>query len=81
VPYETDESATATVGRLRKAMPQSRLDRQKTEVAKRVALPMWIMTALIPSRRRCVTEEMVKSMKPGSVTADLAVEAVELSVE
>ncbi|MEY2953405.1 MAG: hypothetical protein RLZZ401_1492, partial [Pseudomonadota bacterium] len=51
------------------------LDRQKAEVAKRVAqADIVITTALIPGRAApvLVTEEMVKSMKPGSVIVDLA---------
>jgi NAD(P) transhydrogenase subunit alpha len=56
-------------------MPQGWLDRQKAEVAKRVALAdIVITTALIPGRPApvLVTEEMVRSMKPGSVVVDLA---------
>ena len=48
------------------------------EVAKRVALAdIVITTALIPGRPApvLVTEDMVKSMKPGSVIVDMAVEA------
>ncbi|NBY04830.1 MAG: NAD(P)(+) transhydrogenase (Re/Si-specific) subunit alpha, partial [Betaproteobacteria bacterium] len=51
------------------------LERQKVEVAKRVALAdVVISTALIPGRAApvLVTEDMVKSMKPGSVIVDLA---------
>lgn len=80
VPYETDEEREAAqgVGGYAKPMPQSWLDRQKAEVAKRVAAAdIVITTALIPGRAApvLVTEEMVKSMKPGSVIVDLAVEA------
>jgi NAD(P) transhydrogenase subunit alpha len=56
-------------------MPQSWLDRQKAEVAKRVALAdIVITTALIPGRAApvLVTDEMVRAMKPGSVIVDLA---------
>jgi NAD(P) transhydrogenase subunit alpha len=56
-------------------MPPSWLERQKAEVAKRVAqADVVITTALIPGRPApvLVTEEMVKSMKPGSVIVDLA---------
>ena len=56
-------------------MPQSWLDRQKAEVAKRVAAAdIVITTALIPGRAApvLVTEDMVKAMKPGSVIVDLA---------
>jgi NAD(P) transhydrogenase subunit alpha len=56
-------------------MPQSWLDRQKIEVAKRVAqADVVITTALIPGRAApvLVTREMVEAMKPGSVIVDLA---------
>ncbi|MEO6743572.1 MAG: Re/Si-specific NAD(P)(+) transhydrogenase subunit alpha [Caldimonas sp.] len=77
VPYETPEEKEAAegVGGYAKAMPQSWLDRQKVEVAKRVAAAdIVISTALIPGRAAptLITEEMVKSMKPGSVIVDLA---------
>lgn len=80
VPYETDEEreAAAGVGGYARPMPQSWMDRQKAEVAKRVAqADVVITTALIPGRPApvLVTEEMVKSMKPGSVIVDLAAEA------
>ncbi len=58
-------------------MPQSWLDRQKIEVAKRVAAAdIVITTALIPGRAApvLVTEEMVGAMKPGCVIVDLAAE-------
>ncbi len=77
VPYETDEEREAAqgVGGYAKPMPPSWLERQKAEVAKRVALAdVVISTALIPGRAApvLVTEDMVKSMKPGSVIVDLA---------
>ena len=77
VPYETQEEKEAAegVGGYARAMPQSWLDRQKAEVAKRVALAdIVITTALIPGRAApvLVTEDMVKSMKAGSVIVDLA---------
>jgi len=77
VPAETAEEKEAAegVGGYARPMPQSWLDRQKVEVAKRVALAdVVITTALIPGRAApvLVTEEMVKSMKPGSVVIDLA---------
>ncbi len=77
VPYETQEEKEAAegVGGYARAMPQSWLDRQKAEVAKRVAqADIVITTALIPGRAApvLVTEEMVRSMKPGSVIVDLA---------
>jgi NAD(P) transhydrogenase subunit alpha len=77
VPYETAEEKEAAegVGGYARPMPQSWLDRQKLEVAKRVALAdAVISTALIPGRAApvLITEDMVKSMKPGSVIIDLA---------
>src|SRR5437867_3039433 len=77
VPYETAEEKEAAegVGGYARPMPQSWLDRQKVEVAKRVAAAdVVITTALIPGRPApvLVTEEMVKSMKPGSVIVDIA---------
>jgi len=77
VPYETTEEKEAAegVGGYARPMPQSWLDRQKAEVAKRVALAdVVITTALIPGRAAptLVTEEMVKAMKPGSVIVDIA---------
>lgn len=80
VPYETAEEKEAAegVGGYARPMPQSWLDRQKAEVAKRVAqADIVITTALIPGRAApvLVTEEMVKSMKPGSVIVDLAAPA------
>ena len=77
VPYETAEEKEAAegVGGYARPMPQGWLDRQKVEVAKRVAMAdVVITTALIPGRAApvLVTEEMVKSMKPGSVIVDLA---------
>jgi NAD(P) transhydrogenase subunit alpha len=77
VPYETAEEKEAAegVGGYARPMPQSWLDRQKIEVAKRVALAdVVISTALIPGRAApvLISEDMVKSMKPGSVIVDLA---------
>ena len=77
VPYETAEEKEAAegVGGYARPMPQSWLDRQKLEVAKRVAAAdIVITTALIPGRAApvMVTEEMVRAMKPGSVIVDLA---------
>ena len=79
VPYETDEEREAAVGvgGYAKPMPASWMDRQRIEVAKKVALAdIVITTALIPGRPApvLVTEEMVKAMKPGSVIVDLAAE-------
>ena len=77
VSYDTDEEkeAAAGVGGYAKPMPQSWLARQAVEVAKRVALAdVVISTALIPGRAAptLITEDMVKSMKPGSVIIDIA---------
>ena len=77
VPYETDEEREAAegVGGYARPMPQSWLERQKAEVAKRVAAAdVVISTALIPGRAAptLVTEDMVKAMKPGSVIVDMA---------
>lgn len=77
VPYETAEEKEAAegVGGYARPMPQSWLDRQKAEVAKRVALAdVVISTALIPGRAApvLITEDMVRSMKAGSVIVDLA---------
>ncbi|MEN9843999.1 MAG: hypothetical protein RLZZ612_1828, partial [Pseudomonadota bacterium] len=77
VPYETAEEKEAAegVGGYARPMPQSWLDRQKIEVAKRVAAAdVVISTALIPGRAAptLVTEDMVKAMKPGSVVVDIA---------
>jgi NAD(P) transhydrogenase subunit alpha len=77
VPYQTQEERDAAegVGGYARSMPQSWLDRQQQEVAKRVAqADIVITTALIPGRPApvLVTEEMVRAMKPGSVIVDLA---------
>ena len=75
VPYETDEERECAqgVGGYARPMPQSWLERQKVEVAKRVAqADVVISTALIPGRPAptLVTEDMVRSMKPGSVIVE-----------
>jgi NAD(P) transhydrogenase subunit alpha len=77
VPYETAEEKEAAegVGGYARPMPQSWLDRQRAEVAKRVAAAdIVITTALIPGRAApvLVSEDMVRAMKPGSVIVDLA---------
>ena len=77
VPYETAEEKEAAegVGGYAKPMPPSWLERQKVEVAKRVAAAdIVISTALIPGRAApvLITESMVQSMKPGSVIVDMA---------
>lgn len=80
VSFETAEEKEAAegVGGYARPMPQSWLDRQKVEVAKRVAAAdIVITTALIPGRAApvLVSEDMVKAMKPGSVIVDLAAPA------
>ena len=80
VAFETAEEKEAAegVGGYARPMPQSWLERQKVEVAKRVAAAdIVITTALIPGRAApvLVTEDMVKAMKPGSVVVDLAAPA------
>jgi H+-translocating NAD(P) transhydrogenase subunit alpha len=77
VPFETPEEKEAAegVGGYARPMPPSWLERQKVEVAKRVAAAdIVITTALIPGRAApvLVTEEMVQAMKPGSVIVDMA---------
>jgi NAD(P) transhydrogenase subunit alpha len=77
VPFESQEEKDAAegVGGYARPMPQSWLDRQKVEVAKRVAqADIVITTALIPGRAApvLVSEDMVKAMKPGAVIIDIA---------
>jgi H+-translocating NAD(P) transhydrogenase subunit alpha len=77
VSYDTPEEKEAAegVGGYAKPMPPSWLARQAVEVAKRVAqADVVISTALIPGRAapQLITEDMVKSMKPGSVIVDIA---------
>ena len=80
VSYDTPEEKEAAegVGGYAKPMPQSWLDRQKLAVAAKVAAAdIVISTALIPGRAApvLITEDMVKSMKPGSVIVDMAAPA------
>ena len=77
VPYETAEEKEAAegVGGYARPMPPAWLERQKAEVAKRVAqADIVISTALIPGRPApvLVTEAMVQAMKAGSVIVDMA---------
>jgi len=79
VPFETDEEREIAkgVGGYARPMPPAWLQRQKAEVAKRIAqADIVITTALIPGRPapRLVTEDMVRAMKPGSVIVDMAAE-------
>ena len=80
VPCETQEERDAAEGQggYARPMPHSWLARQQLEVARRVAqADVVISTALIPGRPapRLVTEEMVHSMKAGSVIVDIAAPA------
>ena len=77
VSYDTAEEKEAAVGvgGYARPMPPSWLARQQVEVARRVAqADIVISTALIPGRAAptLVTEEMVRSIKPGSVIVDIA---------
>lgn len=79
VPFETDEEREIAkgMGGYARPMPEAWMKRQAAEVAKRIAqADIVITTALIPGRKApiLVTEEMVQSMKPGSVILDMAVE-------
>ena len=79
VPFETDEEREIAkgVGGYARPMPESWMKRQATLVAERVKqADIVITTALIPGRPApvLVTEDMVKTMKPGSVIVDMAAE-------
>jgi H+-translocating NAD(P) transhydrogenase subunit alpha len=79
VPFETDEEREIAegVGGYARPMPESWMKRQAALVAERIRqADIVITTALIPGRKApvLVTEEMVRSMKPGSVIIDMAVE-------
>jgi len=75
-----------TAGGYAKEVTPEFLEKQRQEVAKRVAeADLVITTAQVPGRKapRLVSREMVESMRPGSVLVDLAVESggnCELSV-
>ncbi|MBL8383655.1 MAG: Re/Si-specific NAD(P)(+) transhydrogenase subunit alpha [Burkholderiales bacterium] len=77
VPFETDEERETAqgVGGYARPMPESWLKRQAALVAERIRqADIVITTALIPGRPApvLVTEDMVKSMKSGSVIVDMA---------
>ena len=79
VPLETEEEIAAAEGEggYAKAMPASWLKRQSERVAEKIAkADMVISTALIPGKKAplLITNDMVQSMKPGSVIVDMAVE-------
>jgi NAD(P) transhydrogenase subunit alpha len=72
------EKDAETAGGYAKAMPPEYLEKQKQVVAEHIKKQnIVITTALIPGRPApvLVTEDMVKTMLPGSVIVDLAVEA------
>jgi NAD(P) transhydrogenase subunit alpha len=79
VPFETDEEREIAqgVGGYARPMPAAWMQRQAAAVAERMKqADIVITTALIPGRKApvLVTEDMVRSMKPGSVVLDMAVE-------
>lgn len=79
VPYETEEEREIAegVGGYARTMPASWMKRQAELVHERVKVAdIVITTALIPGRKApvLISEETVKSMKPGSVIVDMAVE-------
>ncbi|MBE0531535.1 MAG: Re/Si-specific NAD(P)(+) transhydrogenase subunit alpha [Rhodospirillales bacterium] len=72
------EKDAETAGGYAKAMPPEYMEKQKQVVAEHIKKQnIVITTALIPGRPApvLVTEDMVKTMLPGSVIIDLAVEA------
>jgi len=75
---EEMEKDAETEGGYAKEMPPEYFEKQKQVVAEHIAKQdIIVTTALIPGKPApiLVTEEMVKSMRPGSVIVDLAVEA------
>jgi H+-translocating NAD(P) transhydrogenase subunit alpha len=79
VPFVTDEEREIAQGSggYARPMPEAWMKRQALAVAERVKqADIVITTALIPGRKApvLVSEEMVASMKPGSVIVDMAVE-------
>ncbi len=79
VPFVTDEERVIAqgIGGYARPMPAEWMRRQSELVAERIKqADIVISTALIPGRKApvLITEAMVKSMKPGSVIVDMAVE-------
>lgn len=79
VPYETDEEREIAEGSggYARPMPEAWMKRQAALVHERAKqADIIITTALIPGRKApvLISEEMVQSMKPGSVIVDMAVE-------
>ncbi|MCX8056082.1 MAG: Re/Si-specific NAD(P)(+) transhydrogenase subunit alpha [Ignavibacteria bacterium] len=76
IEVETDESMQDEGGYAKEASPEF-LKKQQELIAKHVSeADIVITTALVPGKRAplLITEEMIKSMKPGSVVLDMAVE-------
>jgi len=79
VPFETEEEQEIAkgVGGYARPMPETWMKRQAALVHERAKqADIIITTALIPGRKApiLISEETVKSMKPGSVIVDMAVE-------
>ncbi|MDO8299336.1 Re/Si-specific NAD(P)(+) transhydrogenase subunit alpha [Lacisediminimonas sp.] len=79
VPFETDEEREIAKGSggYARPMPEAWMQRQAALVHERAKqADIIITTALIPGRRAptLISEETVRSMKPGSVIVDMAVE-------
>lgn len=76
IEVETDESMQDEGGYAKEASPEF-LKKQQELISKHISeADIVITTALVPGKRAplLVTEEMVKSMRPGSVVLDMAVE-------
>lgn len=76
IEIETDASMQDEGGYAKEASPEF-LKKQQELIAKHVSeADIVITTALVPGKRAplLITEEMIKSMKPGSVVLDMAVE-------
>lgn len=76
IEVETDASMQDEGGYAKEASPEF-LKKQQELIAKHVSeADIVITTALVPGKRAplLITEEMIKSMKPGSVVLDMAVE-------
>jgi len=74
---EVDTEDAATAGGYAKELTQEAKNKQAEAIARHVAkADVVVCTALVPGRRApvLVTEEMVKSMRAGSVIVDLAAE-------
>ena len=77
VELDLDTGDAEDAGGYAKAQSDDFYDRQRSELAKRIArMDVVITTALVPGQPapRLVSEEAVRSMRPGSVVVDLAAE-------